>query len=998
MHRIYFKVIPVFLFIIALFPAKTVQAALHNPARAYADTIKGIVRDSYGMPLPGAQVVVKESGQVALAGTDGRFSVFASQGNTLHVRHSKYYNFTHKLSGRSSPDIQLSERFIYPAADTINILNGRQSVSRLLQSTATVYTNQLTTSPSPTFLIGLQGRLAGANILQSSGLLGRDGSGIFFSLRGQSPLILIDGVPRGFSSLDPEEVESITVLKDALSTVLLGQRASNGVVLVTTKKGQPGPPKISFTAQTASQSLLKLPQTLSSFDYATLYNEALQNDGQAPVYTQPMLDAYKNGTDPVNYPDVDWYNTILNKTAPASRYNLNMEGGGSTAKYFVSLDYLNQNGYFKTSDINSYNTNAQADRYLIRSNVNVDLSKNFNFALNLFGRVQNGNQPGVGTQSVFSSLLRTPNNAYPVLNPDGSLTGTQSYTNNIYGQAVRSGYLSDFSRDLAADLEMTRKLNNLAEGLWAKGKVSFNTSTVQTIFRNKSFAVFKYLPGPPPAYQKFGTDGDQVNGFSVGTSIKYTYTELSLGYDKQFGEHSFNALLLANQQIENSGSQLPANYSTAGTRISYALHNKYFAEAAMSYSGFNRYKPGKRAGFFPAVGLGWDISKESFVSGNLNWINALKLRTSYGRTGNADIGYYVYNQYFADATAYTIGATPGSAGGVEELVLANPNGTWEKADKFNMGIDASLFSNHLSLTAEYFNNKYFDLMQQRGRNSTILGNDYPSENIGINRYTGTETLLTYQNSLRGVNYFVSGNVSSIKSEILYQDEVIRQYEWMRRTGRPTGLTFGYISNGFFQSQADINASPKVEGYVPVPGDLKYRDLNGDNIINQFDQAPIGSEKPLLYYGATLGFNYRGFDFNMLLQGVANRTRLALGDSEVEFQNNGNYQAFEHHLNRWTPANAANANYPRLSVGVNINNQVPSSFFIRSADYMRLKNAEIGYTFPKRLASKLRLSSLRLFANGLNLFTSAEYDRLDPEYFGASIPVQRVVNAGINIKL
>ncbi|HXI01136.1 MAG TPA: SusC/RagA family TonB-linked outer membrane protein [Sphingobacteriaceae bacterium] len=1001
MRQLYFRMICAFLLAFSFFFSLSAEASLSSPLFVNADSVKGIIRDNYGMPLYGARIKVKGGDNLAVSGSDGKFFILAKDGKALEISHPKFYDYTLISNGRSLTDVQMRERYIYMATDTLQILNGRQPVSRLVQSTGTVYTNQLTTSPSPTFLIGLQGRLAGANIIQSSGLLGRDGSGISFSLRGHSPLILIDGVPRGFSSLDPEEVESITVLKDALSTVLLGQRASNGVVLVTTKKGQIGLPRISFTAQGASQTLLKLPETLNSFEYATLYNEALQNDKQAPVYTQTMLDAYKNGSDPISFPNVDWYNTILNKSATSSRYNLNMEGGGNTARYFVSLDYLNQGGYFKTSNLSSYNTNAQSDRYLIRSNISVDLNKSTMVALNLFGRVQNGNQPGVGTQSIFSTLLRTPSNAYPVLNPDGSLGGNQSYTNNIYGQSVLSGYQSDFSRDLAADLELTRKLDGLIAGLWAKGKVSFNTTTIQAIDRDKTFAVYKYIAGSPASYQRIGTNGEQSNGFSVGTSRKYTYTELSLGYDKLLGDNNFNALLLANQQIENSGSELPANYSNLGTRLSYAFKGKYLAEAAVSYSSFNRYIPGSRAGFFPAAGLGWIISEESFIKDNTSWINNLKLRTSYGRTGNADIGYYVYNQYFTDdqsiATPYSFGVNAGGSSGLKQQVLANPDATWEKANKFNFGLDALFFKNHLSLTAEYFNNKFFDLMQQRGLNSTIIGNAYPQENIGINRFTGTEAVLGWQNSIRGFNYFFSGNLSSIKSEIIYQDEVFRQHDWMKRTGRAVGLNFGYIADGFFQSQAEINNSAKTEGYIPVPGDIKYKDLNNDNIINQYDQAPIGSEKPLLYYGATIGFNFKGFDLSMLFQGVENRRRLTDGDSEIEFQSNGRYQAFQHHQNRWTPANAANADYPRLSIGENINNQAASTFFVRSSDYMRLKNAEAGYTFPHKLASKLRLSSVRLFANGLNLFTSAEFDRLDPEYFGASIPVQRVINAGLNIK-
>ncbi|WP_316745959.1 SusC/RagA family TonB-linked outer membrane protein [Pedobacter gandavensis] len=468
---------------------------------------------------------------------------------------------------------------------------------------------------------------------------------------------------------------------------------------------------------------------------------------------------------------------------------------------------------------------------------------------------------------------------------------------------------------------------------------------------------------------------------------------------RTFGDHHVKGLVNANIQSIYLGNNLPLSYQTLATTLDYDYKGKYLAEVVMSYSGLNRYADNKRFGFFPVAGLGWNMAKESFIADHVKWLNTLKLRTSYGRTGNADPGYFVYNQYFADGAGYYFGGGSGTfVYSVSELTLANANLTWEKADKFNLGLDLGLFNDKLTLTTEYYHNKYFDLLQVRGKNTSIIGNAYPSENIGTTNYSGLDFTASYRNHLNNFNYFVSGNFTANNKIIKYQDEVFRQYDWMKRTGQRSDQTFGYEADGFYQNAADIASSPKTEGYNPVPGDLKYKDLNGDGIINLFDQKALKNNKAIVYYGLSFGFDFKGFDFSALLQGAANRMIYLSGATQWEFQNDGKGQAFEHHLERWTPETAATATYPRLGIGTNPNNQASSSFWLRSGNYMRLKNMEVGYTIPQRLAARLKLASIRVFANGMNLFTISDNKGIDPEVYGTGYPALRVVNAGINIKL
>jgi TonB-linked SusC/RagA family outer membrane protein len=871
-------------------------------------------------------------------------------------------------------------------------------------STEALYSKDVLKSPVTSVKSTLTGRMAGLYSYQASGQPGADGASV--SLRGQDPLVIIDGVVANLSIFNLEDVESVTLQKDALSTAMMGVRGSNGALLITTKKGKPQTQSISFTAQTSFQKSLGFPKVLNAYDYATLYNEASLNDGLPLRYTQADIDAFKNGTDPYGHPNINWRDEVLKNNSRFDRYTLNATGGNGFARYYVSLEHVNQTGFFVTSPNNKYNTNNNFKTYVIRSNVDINVNKSLSGGIYLLGRILSGNEPGSGTGSILSALVNTPNNAYPVYNPNGSFGGNNLFQNNILAQTINSGYRLNYKRDMLANFYLKQKLDGITPGLWAQVKTAFNATLSEDINRSKSFAVFQMITTTTPVtYNQYGTNGTQANGNGIAYQGRSNYTELSVGYDRVFNtKHGVNAVVLANSDNSVSGGDLPYTVSGISGRAAYNYKEKYVVEAAFGYNGSNRYPPQgdfKRA-FFPATGLAWNIDREAFLA-QQKFISRLKLYGSFGKTGWDDPGYFSYFQRFFDASSVFFGTSAGSQTAITEQPLANPNIDFEKANKFNAGVDAAFLDNRLSFSVEYFNNKYFDLLQIRGRSSSIIGNSYPRENIGSNRYTGTEFKLGWQEKTNnGFQYFALLNASVLRTKVLYMDEVFRPYYWMRRTGWAVGQTFGYVADGLFQTQEEINKSATTVGYTPQPGDIKYKDLNKDGVIDQFDEKAIGRKyEPLLFFGLSLGAEFKGFDFSALIQGVTNRDVYVGGASIWAFQNNGFGQAYENNLNRWTPATAATATYPRLNIGTNGNNQAQSSFWLRNGDYVRLKQIEVGYSVPQPLLKRIKVDNIRVFARGFNLFTlkSNELDDRDPEVISAfSYPMQRLINFGLNIKL
>lgn len=963
-----------------------------------ADEVTGRVTDLADKPLVDVAVRLKgKPNTTVFTDLDGRYLINADKGDIIVFSVAGFES--QEIAFNSQKQLNVKMVIDDSPSDSFNVLYTKQNKATNVESVGELRTNDLTKTISSPINGTFTGRLAGLTTYQSSGEPGNDG--VSLSLRGQTPLVILDGIPQSFTSINPEQIESVTVLKDALATAMMGIRGSNGVVLITTKKGSEGPQRIGFKAMYGFSKPTQLPKTLDAYNYATLFNEALANDGKALAYSQADLNAYRDGTDPYYHPNVNWQDQILRNETPYSRYNVDISGGKQAAKYFVSLDYLDQQGLFKQSNENINGTNSDYQRYVFRSNVQLDLGKYITTNLNLFGRLQTGNEPGVSTSTLWNSIIQTPANAYPVFNANGTLGASQDFQqNNVYGQSLRSGYQVGYTRDFRVDMGVRADLQKLTPGLYFKATAAINTYLDQTTVRSKPLVTFQQSTDVSGnvIYTQYGTPGVQSNTLTTNTQNRVFYLQGEFGYTKSIGKHNLNALLLASNDYRLAGADLGYNVNGVSGRFAYNYDEKYLAEVAFAYNGIKeRFPSGNGYGLFPAVGLGWVMSKEDFLK-DQKWINTLKLRTSFGRTGNFNANdYYSYRQFYNSGTGYNFGQnTGGTVSGIEQGALANLNLTFEKARKFNAGIDAAVFGNRLSLTADYYNNEFYDLLQVIGHNTAITGAPYGQRNIGKQRYSGIELQLTYKDKVGDFNYFVSPMFSTVKSKVLFQDEPNRQFAYQIRTGLPVGQSFGYVASGLFQSTAEINSSAKPANLAIVPGDIKYVDQNGDNVIDENDQVAIGRGKPALNFGLNLGASWKGFDFSALIQGVANNDIFLRGSSYWAFQGTRG-QAYEHNLDRWTPATAATASYPRLSVGTNPNNELNSSYWLRNGDFLRLKSVEIGYNFPVSLVKKAKMSGARLFVNGTNLFTITGLKNLDPEDYFNSYPIQKMLVAGISVK-
>ena len=910
--------------------------------------------------------------------------------------------------------------------------------SNTLGASSTVYTNDLIKYQSATILTGLQGRLKGLNVSPFRGmqLLRTDantksdivgaipnvGGGIYgdnseflISARGQSPVAIVDGVERDLYSIDPEAIESVTIQKDALSNMFLGMRSSRGALIITTKNPDAkGGFHLSLTGKFGISSALKSgPNPLSAYQYAYLLNEALLNDGKSPLYTYDDFEAYRNVTSPYLHPDVNWKDAIMNNSTTSQAYNLNVTGGGRVAQYFVSLGYYSENGLFKTSDANSYNTNFKYNRYLITSKVNINVTDEFKVSMSLMGRIEEGNQPGgisgTGYSDLLSNVWQTPNNAYPVLNPNGTYGGNASYTQNLYAQTTGSGYISSNTRDVVGTINLKYDFDKLVRGLSVGATGNISSQVRNAIVRTKQAQVFQYsiTQQGNEAYDKYGDVSSQTNSYRSVSTYQYMYGKMYVDWERQFGMHGVKASLWGDTRTILNNYDLPMIPSNIGQKVEYNYDNKYFAQAAVTESYYNRYDNGRRWGTFWAVGLGWDISKEKFMEASK--IDQLKLRATYGHTGNGidNAGYFSYlKRYNEDGGFwYSNGTSMSNGGSVSEISpLANTLLTWEKGRKVNVGLDLTLLKNRLTLSADYYNDYYYDILQSRGKSIQLLGIAYPAENIGKTRYYGLETQLSWQDHIGKVNYYVSANWSMEQNKRLFMDEQYVPYDYLKMTGQPTGTIYGLVATGFLTAKDIADGYPVMNGFNNIQaGDVKYKDMNGDGEINEFDRTVIGGDKPTCYFGIDLGFEWKGLEVTALIQGAYNRDlynsdRTLLEGFQVIGQSYG--QAYTNLLNRWTPETAETATYPRLTAGGNMynyGNNWNSSLFVQNGNYIRLKNATVSYKLPENFCRNY-LGGLRvkIFVQGQNLLTWSRTRLQDPEVTFTSYPLQRTITTGINL--
>ncbi|MDE5636024.1 MAG: SusC/RagA family TonB-linked outer membrane protein, partial [Muribaculaceae bacterium] len=796
----------------------TLAAAATLLATMSVQAAGGIVVDEYGQPVPSAQVLVKGADTRVLTDGDGKFEVALKSNTTLLVVAPGYqateFNVAslRRAKDKENVRIVLNEQYV-PSSETVPGVYGPVDADSYIGSASTVYTDEINRTIGSTIIPGLTGKMAGLNIIQYRGARLRQtaantksdligwipimGNGIFsdnseytITSRGQAPIVYVDGIERDFYSIDPDAIETVSLQKDALSTMFNGMRSSRPVLLITTKNPRSQGTRVSFTGRFGYSTPIRTPKALSPANYAYLLNEALQNDGRPPLYSKDDFYTMMEGGNSALYPNVDWFGTAMRDHSTSQYYNVNVSGGNNFVQYFVNAGYYYENGLFGDHN-DGYSTQLTSKRYSVDSKVDMKVTRDFTASISLLARLEEGNQPG-GSGSGYSDLLldiyRTPNNAYPVRNPNGTWGGNASFTNNLFAQVSESGYISDATRDLLGMLKLKYDFDRHVKGLSAYAMGSITVQSRSATFRTMRQPVYEYAISDTgdPVYRRYGDISTQTNSYRAVGNFQQLWGKIGVDYERRWGLHHFKAGLSGDTRQNINNYDLPSLPSNILETVSYDYDSRYFVQASVAESYYNRYAPGRRWGTFYAAGLGWDMARESFMESASGWLDRLKLRAVYGRTGNGvdNSGYYTYYPTYSETansgylwdinSNYATATRPNSP-------LANPFISWEKADKWNIGVDAAFFNNRLTLQADYYNDKYFDLLQQRGKSIGLMGIAYPNENIGKQRRTGGEITLTWQDNIGAFNYFITGNWNIEKSKVLFMDEQNQPYDYLRHT-------------------------------------------------------------------------------------------------------------------------------------------------------------------------------------------------------------------------
>ncbi len=985
----------------------------HDQVSDQVTAIRGKIIDPDGKPVQGVNVSVK--GQPVSAGSDENGVFIVETGGTNVVLVFSKAGYTAKeqaCDGKGDLFVTLMpEKYV-------DVLWGKIKAEHVTGAVSYISGDELKSLPGVNRKNVLGGRLTGLTVQQSDGEPGLESSSIYIrglrTLGGaqQTPYVLVDGYWRNDAAyLNPNDIESITVLKDAASTAIYGLRGGNGVVLITTKRGKEEPVKVSLDAKYGLQTPTRIPKYLDSYHFAQLYNEALRNQGKEVKYDESVLEAYRTGSDPYHHPNIDWAKEFLKDYSTQQDYNLSIRGGNKSVRYYASAGYIKNTGLYNVDDtVNTYDTNLDFEMYRLRSNIDVQVTKALQVSMEIGGRQEKRNYPGLRSNSserIFTVLYQLPPNAFPVFNEDRSLAGTSQYTNNPYGLLNYNGYSIYNVRNTDAAFKTRYDMSGWVKGLSFRGSVSFDSYFEQTISRNKGFVVYE------GSMEKEWGEKDpatQQNSSSVGDNQRIFDIQAGFDYNRGFGKHALSGTLFAEQtSFAGDGSVMPHYYRGIMGRANYAFNNRYLAEVSFAYQGSEQTSDQERYVLFPAVSAGWVLSEESFLRGS-SLISFLKIRVSHGLTGNdSNIGYFQKLSFFEKSGSYLIGDNLQSYGGYREGVLGNPAITSEKTKKTNIGVDAAFFNNRLSLSGDVFYEKTTGIIVELNSIPRMLGTiDIPSGNAGVVENKGFELSLDYIDHIGEFHYGASGNFSFAKNEIIDMQEQNYPYPFNYRTGHPIGSQFGLQSLGFFHDDDEISNSPVQTYGIVRPGDLKYKDLTDDDKIDIDDVSYIGkSWMPEMVYGFSLDFAWKGFDLNVLFEGVGQVSKKLSDQAYWEFYPNGLGKVMEHHLDRWAydPGSGidtrASATYPRLSIeGENTNNKSPNSdFWLKDASYLRFKSAEIGYSLPAGVLKYLHLSKLRIFATGYNLFTFDKMNVIDPESPGDGItyPIQRIFNMGVTVQ-
>ncbi|MDP4184443.1 MAG: TonB-dependent receptor [Bacteroidota bacterium] len=985
--------------------------------------VKGAVTDKQGVGMPGVTVSVKGTTIGAITDIDGKYTIEVP-GSTSSLQFSFVGMISQivAIKGKTEVNVTLEEE-LHGIDEVVVVGYGQQRRETVTGSVSTIQTKEIKQSPAANLAVTLAGRLPGLTTIQTSGEPGYDATYLYLrgqgTLNGQAPLILVDGVPRELTYIDPNEVETVSILKDASSTAVFGVRGANGVILVTTKRGSVDNQQISMSMERGFQDFTRLPTPVHSWEYATLRNQALANDGRALAFTQEQIDHYRNQDEPEAYPDNNWMKMVSRDFTPQTRYNLNISGGGKKATYFVNAGYLDQGGQWKV-DQKDYDPSSFLHRYNFRSNIDLKLNPTLSATLNVGGYLEKANSPGFSALAIMAYTMVTPNTQIGPLTPDGQVVSPAVNDGlNAYAMINRSGYSQNTRSNVTASYGMEQKLDFLTQGLSTKMIVSFDTYSSHSLSASQSHQnwlanVVKGSNGKDSvAYSRKDNSENTPLGLGTSASFKsYFNYQWFVNYTRTFNKlHDVTGMVLLqrDERIENS-ERLPYRYVGMAGRATYGFDHKYFAEFNAGYNGSEQFAKGHRFGFFPAVSGSWVVSNENFLKDNKT-LTFLKLRGSWGEVGNDQLGgtRFLYLDDIKMDGGYS--GSIGRGQSINEFYFGNPDLQWEVAKKVNIATEIGLF-NDLKLTVDLFHEKRDNVLIDRNLVPSIVGmNSIPPLNVGRVTNKGYELELNFHHTFsKDFSMMSNLNLSHSKNKVLYADEPELPADYAFRYRR-TGLSimnsgwwtrFGYETDGYWKSQEEIDASGLVyPSRKPRPGDFKYKDLNHDGYINDADKVPLKyTDVPEYTFGAAFSFNYKNLDLSLLFQGVAHVSKYYYDQGVWEFTgSNGVY--YDNSRYAWTPERAAageKISFPALSTAQS-SSECQNDFFFQNCAFWRLKNLELGYTLPMSLSKKIKSSKIRLYVNGLNLFTVDHMisKNLDPEVTSNySYPMTRVFNFGVNV--
>ncbi len=998
--------------------------------------VTGKVADVGGLPIPGANVSEKGTLNGVMTDGSGNFTIQVASGEAiLQISFIGFITQVIPLNGRTTLTVTLVED-IMELDQVVVVGYGIQKKITVTGSISSVQSADLVKSPQASVANTLAGRVTGLTSVQYSGQPGADDP--ILNVRGigsltmaaSAPLVLVDGVERPFTQLDPNEIESITVLKDASATSVYGIKGANGVIIVTTKRGTESPLKVSFSTSAGLQVPTRLLKMADSYTWASMYNEAQLNDNPqaTPHFSDFMLEKYRTQSEPLIYPDYNILDFALKPAASQTQQNINFSGGTKEVKYFISLGHLFQDGLFRNFD-KDYNWNYKYSRYNYRANVDVDVTKTTKLGLSIGGRAEDRNRPN---EQFANEPLRYFYSQPPFATP-GIVDGKRIVTSTRYhGMVITAdglstlygrGYINNVNNVLNLDLSLNQKMDFVIKGLQFRGKFSYNSFYTHNKTRSTSTSEYEawYRVDVDPTavgdstivFRKSGTDGILGYSESFGRDRDW-YMEGGVTYDRSFNNHNVSGLVLYNQSKRYYPSQLPGistGYVGLVGRTTYDYHNKYLLEFNLGYNGSENFAPGRRFGLFPSFSGGWVLSEEAFMD-DVKFITFLKLRASYGVVGNDRLGgerfLYLPDSYSANAGEYSLGTdNPQFSIIAAELRVGNPLVTWEKAKKQNYGMEMRMFMGKLGLNVDYFYEYRDNILTTRNIIPNIIALNLPAVNIGVVENKGFEIELSWRDNIGGFNYFIRPNMSFARNKVIFMDEIPPQEEYLRLTGLRVNQPLVHMTDGFWTANdiANIDQLPDHQ-MTPIPGAWKFKDLNDDGIIDELDRLPYGyPDVPEYILSTTFGFSFKGFDISMLWTGVTNASRILPRHSLLvnPFGATNNQSLLQYMVDeRWTPETASTATFPSFShilTSATAPNLRASDWTLRDASYIRLKNAEIGYTFNINSLKRFGVSALRLYANGYNLITLDRLKITDPESRTSQeplYPLMQVYNFGINV--